>query len=527
MRYLVHKARAACLPAGRLTRWLWLPVLLWCLTEAGAQTNPAGVAGRQWRLQHERAIIDELTTFLSLPNVTSDRDAVARNAAALLEMMRARGITSQLLSVPGANPVVFGEIRTPGATTTIVFYAHYDGQPVEPKDWASPPFSPVMRAHAPDHRGPVLSLPPQGQALDPEARIYARSASDDKGTIIALLSAVDAIKAAGLPLRSTIKLVFDGEEEIGSPNLEKIVAANKGLFSGNVWLICDGSQYPGNRPLVTFGARGFVGTEVTVYGPRRELHSGNFGNWAPNPALTLARLLASLKDDNGRVLVKGFYDGIVALSAAEKRALRDVPPTERELMNELWLGSTEGAPATLNERLALPSLNIHGLASARVGPQRSSIIPSRATASIDMRLVKGMDYRQTFRRLTDHVREQGFFVVDTEPDANILRAHPRVAKVTLTAGSNAMRTPMDVPIAQAVIRAVESVRGPVLKLPTMGGSLPLELIERTLGAHTINIHMSNPDNNNHSFDENLRLQNLWDGIEQAAALLLMDAPIAK
>ena len=220
--------------------------------------------------------------------------------------------------------------------------------------------------------------------------------------------------------------------------------------------------------------------------------------------------------------MKGFYDGIVPLSEAEMGALRDVPPTERELMDDLWLGSTEGAPATLNERLALPSLNIHGLASARVGQLGSAIIPSTATASIDMRIVKGMDYRQTFHRLTDHAREQRFFVVDTEPKGDTLRAHPRVAWITLTAGGNAFRTPMDSPIAAAVIRAVQGVRGPVLKLPTMGGSLPVAVVERLLGAPLINIHLSNPDSNIHSFDENLRLQNLWDGIEQAAALMLMD-----
>jgi acetylornithine deacetylase/succinyl-diaminopimelate desuccinylase-like protein len=371
-------------------------------------------------------------------------------------------------------------------------------------------------------------MPAPGQAFDPEARIYARSAADDKGAIIALLTAVDAIKAGGLSLRSNIKFVFDGEEEVGSPSLEQLLAANKDLLAADVWLICDGTQYQGNRPLLTFGVRGFVGAEITVYGARRELHSGLFGNWAPNPALARARLLASMKDDSGRVLVNAFYDGIVPLNAAEERALRDVPPTERELMHDLWLGATEGAPATLNERLALPSLNIHGLASARVGPQGSNIIPSIASASIDVRLVKGMDYRRTFRRLVDHVREQGFFVVDTEPDADTLRAHQRVARVTFTNGGNAFRTPMDLPIAQAVIRAVEGVsRGPVLKLPTMGGSLPLDVIERTLGAHLINIHMSNPDSNIHSVDENLRLQSLWDGIEQAAALMLMDARILK
>ena len=225
-----------------MARWLWLPVALWCVTGVSGQTNSAGDAARRWRIQHERAIIEEFTHLLSLPNVTRDRDGIARNATALVEMLRARGMTPQLLTVPDANPVVFGELRTPGATTTIVFYAHYDGQPVEPKDWASPPFSPVIRAHAPDHRGPVIPMPAPGQALDPEARIYARSAADDKGAIIALLTAVDAIKAGGLSLRSNIKFVFDGEEEAGSPSLERILAVNKDLLAADVWLICDGTH---------------------------------------------------------------------------------------------------------------------------------------------------------------------------------------------------------------------------------------------------------------------------------------------
>jgi acetylornithine deacetylase/succinyl-diaminopimelate desuccinylase-like protein len=485
-----------------------------------AQSDPAAAAARTWRVQHEREILDEFTRFLSLPNVTADRDGIARNAAALAEMLRARGVVPQMLSVPGANPVVFGEIRTPGARTTVVFYAHYDGQPVDPKEWASPPFAPAIRAFAPDHRGRGIEAV-AGQPIDPEARIYARGAADDKDDIVALLAALDAIKAAGLPLRSNIKFVFDGEEETGSPNFERIIAANTQRLAGDLWLNCDGSQYPGNRPLVTFGARGFLGAEITVYGARRELHSGNYGNWAPNPALGLVRLLASLKDDRGRVLVKNFYDGAVPLTATERQALKAIPAVERDLMDELWLGTSEGAPATLNERLMLPSLNVKGLASAG-----GNIIPSKASAALDIRLVMGMDHQQTARRLTEHVRAQGFFVTTEEPGAAVLRAHPRVALVRFPAGSNATRTPMDAPAAQAVIRAVERVRGPVLKLPTMGGSLPLESVARLLRMPLINIHLANPDSNNHSFDENLRVGNLWDGIEQAAALLLMDVPVA-
>lgn len=364
--------------------------------------------------------------------------------------------------------------------------------------------------------GKTVALPPAGQALDPEMRIYARSAADDKDDIMALLTAFDAIKSSASRFRSNIKFVFDGEEEIGSPHLEQIVAAHRELFAGDLWLICDGALYPGNRPVVTFGVRGYLGAAITVYGARRNLHSGEYGNWAPNPALALARLLASMKDDNGRVLVKGFYDDVVPLTESERQAIRDAPLIERELADELWLGSTEGAPARLHERLALPALNITRLESS------GGAIPSRASATIDVRLVKGMDHQQTARQLMEHLREQGYFVISDEPDAQTLRSHPRVARLTFNGAGNAVRTPMDLPIAQAVIRMIERVRGPVVKLPSTGGSLPLDLIERVLGAHIVTIHLANPDNNIHGPDENLRLQNLWDGIEQAAGLLLLD-----
>jgi acetylornithine deacetylase/succinyl-diaminopimelate desuccinylase-like protein len=174
------------------------------------------------------------------------------------------------------------------------------------------------------------------------------------------------------------------------------------------------------------------------------------------------------------------------------------------------------------ELVTEPSLNIRGMASGRIGDQASNVIPASATATIDMRLVKGMDRHVTEARLIDHIRKQGYFVVDSDPNAEIRRTHAMVAKVTVRPGGyNAERTPMDLPIAQEVIRAVESARGPAVKLPTMGGGLPLESVERALGTTTIIIPIGNHDNNQHSFDENLRIQNLWDGIDLMAALLTM------
>jgi acetylornithine deacetylase/succinyl-diaminopimelate desuccinylase-like protein len=238
--------------------------------------------------------------------------------------------------------------------------------------------------------------------------------------------------------------------------------------------------------------------------------------------MMLARLLASMKDDNGRVLVDHFYEGIEPLSDTEKRALAEAPDVDADLMRELWLGGTEGAPKKLAELINLPSLNIRGMASSRTGAQASNVIPSTANATIDMRLVKGMDHHQTVARLIDHIRKQGFFVVDTDPSAAVRMQHPKVVRVIESKnGYNAVRTSMDLPISRDVIHTVESARGATVKMPTEGGSVPLEMIERALGTRTISIPIANHDNNQHSFNENLRIQNLWDGIELMAALLTM------
>ena len=490
-----------------------------CFGQGFTPTNPAALAARQWRQQHERAIVDDFVALLSIPNIASDRANIQRNAETIKAMLEKRGVAARLVTIPNANPIVFGEIKTPGATRTIVLYAHYDGQPLDPKEWATPPFTPTLRDKQLEKDGQVIAL---SQArFDPEWRLYARGAADDKAPIIAIMAALDAIRVAGLQAKSNIKFAFEGEEEAGSANLEKILAANKTLFAGDVWLMCDGPLHQTRRQLIAFGARGGVRVDVTTYGARGELHSGHYGNWAPNPALQLAKLLASMKDDNGRVLVEHFYDDVEPLSALEKRAVADAPDIDPDLMREFGIGSTEGGGKKLTELITLPSLNIRGLASSRIGAQASNVIPSTAMVTMDVRLVKGMDPQRTAQRVIDHIRKQGFFVVTQEPTNQERLAHAKIAKVVTNGGDAATRTPMDLPISQEVIRVVESARGPSVKLPNMGGGLPLLEIERPLGTRTIVIPMGNHDNNQHSYNENLRLQNLWDGIELMAALLAM------
>lgn len=487
-----------------------------------AQDNPSALAAREWRQQHERAIVDEFFTLLAIPNIASDKENIQRNAELIASMLEKRGVASQLVSVPGGNPVVFGEIRVPDATRTVVFYAHYDGQPLDPNEWASPPFEPVLRNRLLQDGGIDISLPAAGVAFDPESRIYARGAADDKAPVMALLVALDAIKAAGIQMKSNIKFAFEGEEEANSPNLSRTLEANKQLFAGDIWLMCDAPLYQTRQQSIIFGARGVAVVDITLYGARNELHSGHYGNWAPNPALNLARLLTSMKDENGRILVDGYYDDVEPLGELERRAIDEAPDVDAMLMEEFLLGETENATQSLLEAITQPSLNIRGMASSRIGSAASNVIPGTATATIDMRLVKGMNPQKTVDLLVAHVRAQGFHVVFTEPDAATRIAYPKVALLNVRPNSSpGLRTPMDLPLAQEVIGVVESARGPTVLIPTMGGSLPLPSIEGVLGTKTLIIPIGNHDNNQHSFDENLRVQNLWDGIELMAALLTM------
>lgn len=474
------------------------------VSAAAAQAAPASAA-RDYTTAHKPELTQSFSDFLSIPNVAADPAGLQRNADQLVSQLKQRGVDARQLTLPGIPPVVFGQILTPGARHTIVFYAHYDGQPVTPSEWDHPPFSPILR----DVNG--------------EPRIYARSAGDDKAAIFAQLTALDALHAAGIAPRASLRFIWEGEEEAGSPHFEQILNANRDLIHGDVWLVCDGPVDQSGKQTVVFGARGDAHLEITVYGPHHGLHSGHYGNWAPNPAMMLAQLLAGMKDDNGRVLIPHFYDGIAPLSKTETDALARAPVNDRMLMDSFWLGHVDGAGAHLLDLINQPSLNINGISSGQTGAHAANVIPPTATADLDLRLVVGVDWREQQERVIDYIRSRGYFIVDADPTREILLSHPRVAKVVRDLASyNAVRTPMDLPIAQEVIHAVESAHGPVVLLPTMGGSVPLGAMERAADTHTITVPIANYDDNQHAANENLRLQNLWDGVETMAALLAMN-----
>jgi acetylornithine deacetylase/succinyl-diaminopimelate desuccinylase-like protein len=501
------------------------PLVALALALAAASAAPGQANSvREHVRANERRILDELSAFLVIPNVASDRENIRKNAELLSEMIRRRGLEPRLLegADPATPPAVFAEWRVPGAKRTLVFYAHYDGQPVAPADWATDPWRPVLRSGRLEAGAGVVA-PPASGPLDPNWRLFARSASDDKAGVMAILAAIDALRATGRAPTANVKLFFEGEEEAGSPHLAEIVSRHRELLASDAWIICDGPTHQSGRKQVVFGVRGDTNVDVTVYGPRRPLHSGHYGNWAPNPAMLLARLLASMKDDAGRVTIAGWYDDVEPLGEAERRALAEAPSYDDRLREELAIQRPEGGGKSLVELINLPSLNVNGIRSADVGSAARNVIPTTATATLDLRLVRGTDRARQVARLVEHVRRQGYHVVDREPTDEERRAHPLVAKVSEHPGGyNAQRTAMDLPVSRAVVDAVQSTsEAPIVRMPTLGGSLPLSILVETIGATPITVPIANYDNNQHAENENLRLGNLWDGIETFAAIMTM------
>ncbi len=505
--------------------WTLLPYSALAQKSTTSPAPPAQVAleVRDFRVNNEDRIVRELTEFLSIPNVATDTPNIQRNAARLVEMLEARGIEAHLLPIAGRGPVVFGKLLTPEATRTVIFYAHYDGQPVDPSSWTDgTPFEPELRTNAIEAGGKRIDLPqaaPGHPALySDDWRIYARSASDDKSPIVMLLAALDALRAKNIPLAVNLKVIFEGEEEAGSPNLERTLELHKNLLAGDVLITADGPVHQSGKPLVFFGNRGVFGLEITAYGPVRALHSGHYGNWAPNPALELSRLLASMEDENGRVLIDGYYDDVPPLSASEKKALAQMPDNDADLERELGIAKPDGGGKKLVELLQQPSLNIRGMRSAYVGQQSQNVVPDKAEASLDVRIVKGEEPEKKFQQIVAFIRKRGFYVINHEPTMDERRQHARIAQVAYEGGYVAARTPMDLPVSKKVVEIVEGAAGPAVKMPMLGGSAPMYIFEN-LGLPVIGVPIVNHDNHQHSSDENVRLGNLWRGMEIYAALL--------
>ncbi|MDE3136435.1 MAG: M20/M25/M40 family metallo-hydrolase [Acidobacteriota bacterium] len=490
--------------------------------QAASVPQPARVAAavHSWRLAHEDAVMKELVAWLSIPNTANDAANIGHNATMLVAMLHQRGFETRVLPIPGRGPVVIGSLKVPGATRTVIFYAHYDGQPVDPARWhGTKPFVPALRTNTIDAGGRLIPFPPPGTPYQDDWRLYARSSGDDKSPIIALLAAIDAMRAEKIPLAVNVKLISEGEEEAGSTHLEQTLMPHRDLLHGDLLISADGPVDQGGKPLVYFGNRGVMGVNITVYGPLHPLHSGHYGNWAPNPAMHLSQLLASMEDKDGHVLIAHFYDGRVPPDPAEIKAIGAAPDNDARLKKDFGLASTDGNGRKLLDLLTEPSLNIDGLQSGWTGAQSKTIIPDSATASLDMRLVKNITPKMQFARLVAHIRKQGYYVIGREPTMAERLRYPLIATVTNDGGYPAAGTPMNLPVSQALVRVVDQSAGePAVILPILGGSAPMYIFEN-IGLPVVGVPIVNFDDNQHSPDENLRLGHFWRGMEIYAGII--------
>lgn len=503
-------------------RYLFIFLSLQISSFIFAQTNLQKI--RSYRQANESSIYNEFISFLKIPNVATDSVNIRKNADFLLQTMKARGISNvQLLEAneKKAPPVVYGEFNVTGATKTVVFYAHYDGQPVNPATWAKGlhPFQPQLLNGRFDD-GATVQTP--SFPLNNDWRIYARGSSDDKSGAIAILTAFTAIKESGIRFPYNIKFFFEGEEEQGSPHLNQILEKHKTLLQSDLWIICDGPVHQSGLKQIVFGVRGDTHLTLKVHGPKNPLHSGHYGNWVPNPVMTLTKLLASMKDQNGNVTVKDFYSDVIPLSSKEKAALMKAPDVEKELKKKIGFIKEDMNGRSLNESINLPSLNINGIESSNVGTIGANVIPVSATAVLDLRLVLGNDWRKQQQKVIDHIIAQGFYVTENPPGDDERMKYEKIVQVTRSTGSNASRTSMDWMPAQKLVEAVQqTTKENVLQIPTLGGTLPMETFVKILNAKFLIVPIANYDNNQHAENENIRIKNFREGIDMIASIMLM------
>jgi len=464
---------------------------------------------------HGISILNEL---VAIPNDSHFPEQLEKNIEWSRENFEKRGFKSETLETNGV-PLLLLEKKSPQAKKTVLIYFHVDGQSVDPSKWnQESPYIPVLKKN--DGSGwTAIPMETLQNAYDEEWRIFARSASDDKGPIAMFLTAWDALPMMNKHPDYNIKVILDFEEELGSPHLPLAVVKHKDKLKADMMLIMDGPRHQSNEPTLSFGARGISTITLTVYGPKAPQHSGHYGNYAPNPALGIAQLLASMKDDNGRVSIPGYYDGI-ELTSEEKAILEQVPDDEKAIQKKLGIARKDNVGNTYQESIQYPSLNIRGLQSGYVGDEARTIVPSEAIAEIDVRLVPESDPDRLFKLIKDHIKKRGYQIIEKDPTDEERMQHPKMVKWEGKISYQAFRTPFDSEPGLWLDKAYRKAFGssPV-KIRMGGGSIPISPFVDALGIPAVTVVTVNPDNNQHSPNENIRLGNYKDGIKTMLAIL--------
>lgn len=503
-----------------------LPSLRACLLAtallfSGAQSAQA--APRQpATAQAARAILPEFLDFLKLPNVMFQSSAdMRRNADWVEAAFRRHSFTASQLP-DNDTPMVFAQWgKADPRKKTVLFYAHMDGQAVFPRQWDTPPWTPTLRRRTADGQWETLPIErlTQGAMPDPDWRLFARSSADDKAPIIMLMAAMDALHAAGKSPAINVKIIIDSHEEGGPPTLDDVVKANAALLRADAVVMLDGPMHPSNRPTLVFGHRGGTGFALTVFGAAEELHSGHYGNYAPNPVFALADLLAAMKDANGRVTIPGFYDG-VTFDPATKAILAAVPDDEPALRRRLGIAANEKVGDNYQEAMNLPTLNVSAMKAGEPESHRS-VIPASATAWFDLRTVPATPGPRELGLVRAWVEGKGYHLVQGKPTGEERARYPHLASITGGGGMEALMTPLDAPVGRWAAGALRRQGGqdPV-RIAIMGGGVPTAPFSHTLGVPVVLLPLVNADDNQHAANENLRMGNYFYGVDALTHLFL-------
>lgn len=503
-----------------LQAFLVSTVLLLSFDQVQARQIEKDVLDKASKEYARKTIATELFDFLSLPNNSTNPEDIQKNLDWLKTAFEKRGFSSQLIST-ASNPVFFGQKTSKKAKSTILFYMHFDGQPVDASKWnQESPYRPVLKQKNSEGTWETIPWATLKSNWDRDSRVYGRSSSDDKGPIVMFLAALDALESLKKESPFNIKIILDSEEEAGSPNLEQVVRDYGDLLKADKMIIFDGPMHDSGLPTLIFGGRGIATLTLTSYGPRAPQHSGHFGNYAPNPALDLARLLASMKDSGNKVSIPGFYDGI-DLTPEIQRILKSVPDDIQKIKGRAGIYATDKVGANYQEAMQYPSLNIRGLSSGWVGEQARTIVPATATAEIDIRLVPESDGARLLTLVKQHIVDQGYYVIDNrEPTEEERLSKSKIISFSGTNSWEAFSTPVASETGNWLNQILKNAfeKDPV-RIRISGGSVPIAMFVKGLAIPAVLVPLVNPDNNQHSPNENLRVGHYEDGIKSILAIL--------
>lgn len=462
--------------------------------------------------------IGELREFVAIPNDALNADDIDSNLFWLRKKFTERGFNSTILETEGL-PLFFAALPMDDNKPTILFYMHLDGQSVDATKWDQPdPYKVVLKSKTEDD-WKTESFSELNDDINYDWRLFGRSTSDDKGPIIMFLNAIDALKKDAIDIPFNVKVILDSEEEKSSAPLPQAVRTYKDLLKADFLVINDGPVHVSGKPTIVYGCRGITTLSITTHGPIKPQHSGHYGNYAPNPGFQLAQLLATMKDTNGKVLIKGYYDGI-SLDDATLAILKSVPDNADIINSNLAISNPEKVGGFYQEALQYPSLNIRGLGSGWVGEKARTIVPATATAELDLRLVPESDGTKLKNLVKEHIKNQGFQVMSTEPTLEDRLKFDKIVTIKEGSVTDAFRTDLNNPFGNNIVKTMESKFGekPV-QIRIMGGTVPISPFINELKIPAFIIPMVNPDNNQHSPNENLKIGQIAYGIKLFYALL--------